>query len=614
MTLQTSGAISFTDIADEVGFGTGMLASEGSTDFDGTGDYLQIPTTSDFSFGTNDFTIECFFKRDVSGGLFQLSSNSNGYTTASSSSLAIGVSSASAKYLRIYSPSGGNDLTSTSPSADEWHHIAMVRNTSDNTLKIYLDGTLFHTISSDTTNYAYTYLAIGIFYTTSYPLDGHISNFRILNGTALYTSNFTPPTSPLTAITNTVLLTCQNNTGTITDASSSSHSITANGNSVADADNPFSGYADISLQNSDLLTFASHVGCSGTTHETQSAGEQLSLSNLYGLWPNTIYTFEHTTVGTNYTQTDVTYSYWTHTVPNNVTHMSMIAIGAGGGSGGTGSNYAGAGGSGGGTIWMKGVPVTPGTQFRVYVGHAGAGGTNYSTSGGKGGHAGIVTNDGSNFAIFATGGTGGITRYNNSNGSYWTYAGYPYFSYDHFQTIFGNARPIAVNGSRGGYGGPAYYNSAGGGGGGAGGWPNSNNVVPTNATSGTITWTTHYGGGNGRSTNSNGQYVNSWAASRTSGLDYGGAGGQGSTSYRTGGGGTGYDGRTGASAPTGYGDKGASGGSTDGSQGNSASYGGTYGGGGGSDDDDYSGAGARGGWGLVKLYYHNVNATWLNIL
>ena len=63
--------------------------------------------------------------------------------------------------------------------------------------------------------------------------------------------------------------------------------------------------------------------------------------------------------------------------------------------------------------------------------------------------------------------------------------------------------------------------------------------------------------------------------------------------------------RAGASAPTGYGDKGASGGSTDGSSGNSASYGGTYGGGGGSDDDDYSGAGARGGWGLVKLYYHN---------
>jgi hypothetical protein len=215
------------------------LALFGSTEFDGSGDYLQVPSTSDFSFGTGDFTIECFFNRDVTGGLFQLSANSNGYTTDTGNSLAIGISGGSGHPFRIYSKAGGNDLTSTSPSADAWHHVAMVRNSSDDTLKIYLDGTLFHTVSSETTNYTYTYLAIGVFYSTSYPLNGHISNFRILKGTALYTSNFTPPTSPLTAITNTVLLTCQNSTGTITDASSSSHSITANGNAAADTIHPF---------------------------------------------------------------------------------------------------------------------------------------------------------------------------------------------------------------------------------------------------------------------------------------------------------------------------------------------------------------------------------------
>ena len=217
-----------------------------SVEFDGTGDWLKVDSSSDFSFGTDSFTIECFFNRDATGGLFQLSANSNGYSTATTDSLAIGISSTSGNYLRVYSAAGGNDLlTGTSPSANAWHHIAMVRNSSDNTLKIFLDGSLVHTVSSETTNYTYTHLAIGIFYSTSYPLDGHISNFRVTKGRALYTDTFTTPTEPLTSIRGTVLLTCVNPSKIIDESPSalsgktSAHNITANGDSAVDTFNPF---------------------------------------------------------------------------------------------------------------------------------------------------------------------------------------------------------------------------------------------------------------------------------------------------------------------------------------------------------------------------------------
>ena len=74
--------------------------------------------------------------------------------------------------------------------------------------------------------------------TASQSLNGYISNLRIVQGTAVYTSNFTVTSSPLTAITNTKLLIC-NDTNIINDGSASNHSITRNGDALPTKFSPF---------------------------------------------------------------------------------------------------------------------------------------------------------------------------------------------------------------------------------------------------------------------------------------------------------------------------------------------------------------------------------------
>jgi hypothetical protein len=86
---------------------------------------------------------------------------------------------------------------------NNWAHIAIVR--ASGTVKIYVNGVQKATDTSSG-SIANSGIAVGARYTGSESFNGYISNFRIVKGTAVYTSAFTPPTAPLTAITNTSLL------------------------------------------------------------------------------------------------------------------------------------------------------------------------------------------------------------------------------------------------------------------------------------------------------------------------------------------------------------------------------------------------------------------------
>jgi hypothetical protein len=97
-----------------------------------------------------------------------------------------------------------------------------------------------YTTGGTYTNTGPTSLGQAEMYLGYYPGDvtvtGYISNLRVINGTAIYTSGFSVPTSPLTAVNNTVLLTCQD--ATLRDNSTNNYTITANGNAAVNTLSP----------------------------------------------------------------------------------------------------------------------------------------------------------------------------------------------------------------------------------------------------------------------------------------------------------------------------------------------------------------------------------------
>ena len=214
-----------------------LNGSGGSVLFDGNGDAVTVTANADFAYGTGDFTIEAWvYSTTYANFPYILDGRTNTNSISNAPILYIHTDNT----LRYYVAGSTRISTSYSSYQNKWTHIAIVRNSGTTTL--YLDGVSKGTWS-DSTNYTdQGPLVIGRHGNSSnatYCLNGYISNFRIVKGTAVYTSNFTVPTSSLTAITNTKLLTC-NDSNVINDASSSNHTITSQGNSIPTKFIPFS--------------------------------------------------------------------------------------------------------------------------------------------------------------------------------------------------------------------------------------------------------------------------------------------------------------------------------------------------------------------------------------
>jgi hypothetical protein len=205
-----------------------------SNNFDGTsGQYLNTVANTAFNFGTGDFTVEGWVYPTTTSGTRPIVEIR---TTGGATGFAL-LSQTGATTVNVYTNTGFAGASTNSLTTNQWNHVALTR--SGNTWAYWINGVASgsFTNSSTQSDGATTGPKIGGSTTSGEVWIGYLSNIRIIKGTAVYTSSFTPSTTPLTAISGTSLLTCQSNR--FIDNSTNAFAITVNGSPQVSPAQPF---------------------------------------------------------------------------------------------------------------------------------------------------------------------------------------------------------------------------------------------------------------------------------------------------------------------------------------------------------------------------------------
>jgi len=242
-----------------------------------TSSYAVVATNAAFTYGTGDFTMECWVYLTTTGTIQYIIDQRNS-GTANAVIPAIYVS---ASDVLTYFVSNAAQITGTTALVvGTWYHVA-VSKSSGNT-KMFLNGIQEGSTYSDSNSYVASRVCLNVNGATGVNiLVGYTSNVRLVKGTAVYTDNFTPSTIPLTAITNTSLLTCQSNR--FIDNSSNNFALTLTGTPQVQ---PWSPFAPTSAYNTSVI--------GGSGYFSGSAGNYLSATyNTSSFdWWTTDYTIE----------------------------------------------------------------------------------------------------------------------------------------------------------------------------------------------------------------------------------------------------------------------------------------------------------------------------------
>lgn len=211
-----------------------------STYFNGTSGSIKYPASAAFDLGASDWTMECWFKTDA-------------VITSNSVLVALGLNGgAQTPYLPIYLTSTGIIVEEVSaiagqwsisasfvPSIGRWYHVAAVRRA--NVIYLYVDGALVGSRAWAAAHLSGMAFNVGAMQYggsgSTWYFKGTVSNARLVKGTAIYTTTFSPSTSQLTAVAGTSALTCVD--GQIIDRSTNNFALAAVGALATVCTSPF---------------------------------------------------------------------------------------------------------------------------------------------------------------------------------------------------------------------------------------------------------------------------------------------------------------------------------------------------------------------------------------
>ena len=232
--------------------------------------YLSIADNDDFDLGTGDFTVECWVRvgnvSATSAAIFMIGNEAN------TSSLGITLDNSQAAAAYVDQGAQGMIFPDGTLAKGQWRHLALTK--SSNVVRMFVDGTSSGSSYTQTNSIgggSNGYLTIGASDengTKRAFFDGEISNFRIIKGTALYTSSFRrPPYEPLTNITNTKLLCCNNSS--VTGSTVTPGTITSSGNPTASTNSPFDdpeGFKFGEGGDQNIIKTGNYIGASSDVH------------------------------------------------------------------------------------------------------------------------------------------------------------------------------------------------------------------------------------------------------------------------------------------------------------------------------------------------------------